>query len=245
MAALTTTPSQEPAEPPDIVVRPGAKRSVLTASALLYIIGTIGSNIGPAWVSKRPAVVLALSSRNRNLFASVPYFNNNWVLYGVIGFIRLLAAGVALFFLGRWFGRRAIAWTKAQVGELPAIYRWFQTGIDKAGWLMVVLMPGSNLVCLMAGYRRMRPTRFLTLLSVGIVIKLVVLWAGGKAFESQIRTALKAIEGYQWYIVGGLFLLTILQSVNKVRKGGPNVVQPLADEAKRIDGSVDVAADQS
>ena len=36
---------------------------------------------------------------------------------------RILLAGVTLFFLGRWYGTKAIEWTEGQMGELPAIYR--------------------------------------------------------------------------------------------------------------------------
>ncbi len=220
--------------PPDIEVGPLARRFVLILSIALYAVGTFGSNVGPAWVKDHPARVLALSSRNRNLFASVPFFDGNWLLYGAIGFVRVALAGVTLFFLGRWYGRKAIEWTEGQLGETPAIYRWFRTGIDRAGWLMVLLMPGSNFVCLMAGHRRMDPRRFLGLLGVGIVVKLVVLWAGGLAFEDQIRWALKAIEGYQWYIVIGLFAITFLQSANKVRKNLPEVI----DEIETADGII-------
>jgi len=86
---------------------------VLVVSGFLFVIGTIGSNIGPAWVDERPAVVLALSARNRNLFGSVPIIDP--LPYAVIGFLRVLAAAIALFFLGRWYGERAIRWTERQM----------------------------------------------------------------------------------------------------------------------------------
>jgi membrane protein DedA with SNARE-associated domain len=220
--------SPDPAPRPELeLVGPAAavRRAMLVAGVVLFALGTFGSNIGPAWIDERPELVLALSSRNRNLFGSVPFIDP--VPYAVIGFLRVLAAGVVLFFLGRWYGRRAIDWTEGQIGELPAIYRWFQTGIDKAGWLLVLVMPGSNLVCLMAGYRRMSPRRFIPLLVVGIVAKLAVLWAGGKIFEDQIRQFLDWIEQYQWWIVGGLFALSFLQSARRVRTSLPEIVEEI------------------
>lgn len=202
-----------------------ARRLVLTVTAVLFTAGTIGSNLGPAWVDERPALLLTLSSRNRNLFGSVPFIDP--VPYAVIGFLRILAAGVALYLVGRWYGHRAITWFEGQVGELPAIYRWFQTGMDRAGWLLVVLMPGSNLVCLMAGHRRMAPRQFFPLLAIGIALKLVVLWAGGKAFEDQIRTFLDWIEDYQWWIVGGLFAISFLQSFRRAKRDIPEVLSEI------------------
>jgi membrane protein DedA with SNARE-associated domain len=218
---------------PDLVVSPGKRRFVLVLSISLFVIGTIGSNVGPAWVDERPATVLALSARNRNLLGSVPFIDVT--PFALIGFGRLMLAGVALYFLGKWYGAKAIEWTEGQVGELPAIYGWFQRAVDRAGWLMLILMPASNLVCMMAGYRRMRTQVFLACISLGIVLKLIVLWIGGKQFEDQIRWFLDAINDYQWWIVAGLFGLTFLQSANKVRKSLPEMV----DEIETPDGVIE------
>lgn len=196
-----------------------ARSALLGTAAVLYITGTIGTNLGPALIDDHPAVVLLLSSRNRNLFLSVPYIDP--VPYAVIGFLRLLLVGVVLYMVGLWFGHRAVAWTERQVGEMPALYRWFERGMDRAGWAFVLLMPGSNLVCMMAGHRRMRARQFVSLLVIGLIGKLIMLWAGGKIFEDQIRDVLDWIEGYQWWIVGGLFAISFLQSARKMSKNPP------------------------
>jgi membrane protein DedA with SNARE-associated domain len=201
------------------------RRLVLIASGLLFTLGTIGSNLGPAWVDEHPAAVLALSSRNRNLFGSVPYIDV--VPYALIGFTRLFVAGMALFFLGRLYGERAIAWTESKAGELPAPYHWFARAMDRAGSLVVIVFCASNLVWMMAGHRRMAPIRFAALLAVGIVIRLSILWAGGQAFEDQIRSFLGWIEDYQWYVVGGLFAISFAQSARKVKRDIPEVVHEI------------------
>ena len=222
-AANSSTAPTSAAELP--VVSANARRLVLIASGLLFTLGTIGSNLGPAWVDEHPAAVLALSSRNRNLFASVPYIDI--VPYALIGFTRVFVAGMALFFLGRWYGERAIAWTEKQAGELPALYRWFARAMDRAGWLVVIVFCASNLVWLMAGHRRMNPSRYAALLAVGIVIRLCILWAGGQAFEEQIRSFLDWMEDYQWWVVGGLFALSFAQSARRARRDIPEVVQEI------------------
>jgi membrane protein DedA with SNARE-associated domain len=193
-----------------------AGRLMLAAAAVLYITGTLGSNLGPAWIDDHPAVVLSLSSRNRNLFASVPYIE--WPAYAVIGFTRLLLVAVVLYFVGQWYGHRALAWTENQLGELPKIYRWAERWVDRAGWALVVLMPGSNVVCMMAGHRRMPVRPFVGLLCLGLVLKLIVLWFGGKIFEDQIRWFLDAIEDYQWWIVGALFAISLAQSFRRAER---------------------------
>ena len=193
------------------------RKAVLTFTTLLFVIGTIGSNIGPALVDNHPSWVLALSSRNRNLFGSVPYIDV--VPYAAIGFVRILIAGIALYFVGRWYGQKALGWVEGNLGELPAIYRWTEKAVEKGGSIALVLMPGSNVVCLLLGHKQMSIRRFIPLLSIGIVIKLVVLRLGGDQFEDQIRSFLKGIEQYQWYVVAALFGLSFFQSM---RKGRPS-----------------------
>jgi membrane protein DedA with SNARE-associated domain len=201
------------------------RRLVLCAGLVLYVAGTIGSIIGLTTASEHPVGVLALSSRNRNLFAAVPFIDP--LPYAVVGFLRILAAAVVLYLIGRWYGAKGIGWVEGQVGELPATIRWIQRGIDRGGAPLLVLMPGSNIVCLMVGHRRMAPRVFLPLVAVGIVLKLTVLWVGGKLFEDQITTFLDFIERYQWWVMFGLFALTFFQSAGRVRKSVPEVIEEI------------------
>jgi membrane protein DedA with SNARE-associated domain len=205
------------------------RRGMLGVAALLYISGTLGSNLAFAWMQDRPELVLALSSRNRNLLASVPFVNP--VAYALIGFSRVTLVAVVLYLVGRWFGPRTLGWVEGQLGELPAIYRWAQSGMDRAGWLVVMLMPGSNLVCLLAGHRRMNVRRFATFIAIGTVLKLVVLWIGGRIFDTQIRAFFDFIDGYQWWLVVGAFAITFLQAGLRARKrtaGGSGLGEPPA-----------------
>ncbi len=189
--------------------RRGHGPTLLTITSLLFVFGTIGSNIGPALIDENPAWVLALSSRNRNLFAAVPYIGV--LSYAVIGFLRVLAAALALYWCGRWYGNKAIGWLESQVGEPPRIYVWMERAVDRMGRLAVVIFPGSNVVCLLVGHRGMPPRRFIFWVSIGIVIKLWALWVFGRIFEDQIRAFLDFVDQYQWWVVIGLFVLSTLQ----------------------------------
>jgi membrane protein DedA with SNARE-associated domain len=193
------------------------RKAVLTLTTMLFVIGTVGSNIGPALVDEKPRLILMLSSRNRNLFGSVPYID--LASYLTIGFVRILIAGVALYLVGRWYGTKALGWVEGNMGELPAIYKWTERAVDRAGPAILVLMPGSNIVCLLLGHRRMPPKKFVPLLMIGIAFKLAILWQGGRIFEEQIKSFLEWIEKYQWYVVVGLFAISFLQSA---RKGRPS-----------------------
>jgi len=193
------------------------RKAVLTLTTMLFVIGTVGSNIGPALVDEKPRLILMLSSRNRNLFGSVPYID--LASYLAIGFVRILIAGIALYLVGRWYGTKALGWVEGNMGELPAIYKWTERAVDRAGPAILVLMPGSNIVCLLLGHRRMPPKKFVPLLMIGIAFKLAILWQGGRIFEEQIKSFLEWIEKYQWYVVVGLFAISFLQSA---RKGRPS-----------------------
>ena len=190
---------------------------MLAVTSGLFVLGTIGSNIGPALVDERPELVLLLSSRNRNLFGSVPYIE--LLPYVVIGFFRVLAAAVALYFCGKFFGERAVRWLEGQAGEPPRIYVWLERAVDKMGVWSVLIFPGSNVVCLLVGHRGMKSRTFLIFVSIGIAIKLWVLRVFGRVFEDQIRTFLDFIDQYQWWLVIGLFALSLAQG--QFRRG-PN-----------------------
>jgi len=194
------------------------RKTVLAFTSLLFIFGTIGTNIGPALVDERPLLVLAMSSRNRNLFGSVPFTSP--VPYFIIGFLRILAAAVALYFVGRWYGDRTVRWVEDNVGEMPALYRWIEKAVNKAGWLMLFFMPGSNVVCVLVGHRQMRIPQFFAVIIPAICFRLIVMRIGGDIFEDQVRWFLKSIERYQWFIVIGLFAISAFQ-MNKRRPLAP------------------------
>ena len=195
-------------------------RKLLVAfTSCLFVIGTIGTNIGPALVDDRPLLVLFLSSRSRNLFGSVPFIDP--LPFFIVGFFRLLVAAIALFYVGRLFGERALRWTEAQVGEMPRIYRWTERATLRIGWLAAFLMPGSNIVCLLLGHLKLDPRKFIPAVALGIVFRLVVMWFGGKLFEDQIRAALDWLDAYQWWLVGGLFAITFFQASRRKSPGAP------------------------
>lgn len=195
------------------------RKFVVLCTTCLFAMGTIGSNIGPALVDDHPLLVILLSARNRNLFGSVPYIDA-WVFF-LVGFVRLLAAATALYFVGRWYGARALRWVESQIGEMPRIYHWTERVTVRHGWLAVLAMPGSNIVCLLVGHLRMTTARFFTFVITGISVRLIVLWFGGKAFEGQIKASLNWLDRYQWWVVGILFGVTFFQAARRQSPGAP------------------------
>lgn len=189
------------------------RKALVAFTSFLFVIGTIGSNIGPALVDENPMLILAMSARGRNLFGAIPYIDP--LPFFVIGFIRLLLAATALYFVGRLFGEKALSWTESQVGEMPRIYKWTEKVAVKSGWLAVLLMPGSNIVCLLVGHLKMPPRRFFPLIVSGIMLRMTIVWFGGKQVEDQIKTVVDFIGKYQWWVVGGLFAISLLKTTRR------------------------------
>ena len=196
------------------------RKGLVFITSILFAAGTIGSNIGPALVDEHPLTVITLSARIRNLLGSVPYIH--WFPFFTVGFLRLLAAALALFFVGRFYGDKALAWTESQVGEMPRIYRRVESFTRKRGWLAVLLLPGSNIVCLLVGHMKMQTRQFMVVIVPAIAIRLAWVWAGGLLMEDQIRSALDWIDKWQWWVVGGLFAVSMLQSARRRSPGAPD-----------------------
>jgi len=186
-----------------------------TCFGVLITATNVGSIMAPTLVKRSPELLLALSSRIRHLLFAVPA-GINPVAYSVIGFTRLALAATLCFALGHGYGARGMMWIERQLGaETPATFRWMQRAADRYGELLVVLMPGSNIVCALVGYRRMRTAVFAICLSIGIAIRLAWVWVAAKLFEDQLKTALDWIDRYQWWLVGAFFAVTFLQSWRK------------------------------
>jgi hypothetical protein len=208
---------------------------LIACFGVLVTATNVGSIMAPTLVTRSPELLLALSSRIRHLLFAVPA-GINPVAYSLIGFARLSVAGYLCFTLGHGYGARGMLWVERQLGDqTPATFRWMQRAVDRAGALLVVLMPGSNIVCALVGYRRMRTAAFAACLSIGIVFRLAWVWIAAKIFEDQLTTILDWIERYQWWLVGAFMAITFLQSWRKAS------TRPV-DAEDLLDGTEDAAA---
>ncbi len=195
---------------------------------MLVVLTNIGSISAPSLVKEQPGLVLALSSRIRHLLFAVPA-GIDPVAYAIIPVFRLGAAAALCFTLGFLYGDHGMRWLERQLGgDKPATLRWIEKGVDRAGWLMVFLMPASNVVCALVGYRKMSPRRFGVALVAGIAFRLVWIWAAAKRFEDELKDALDWIEKYQWYLVAGFMAITIVQSYRRAAS------QATADEVDEL-----------
>jgi hypothetical protein len=202
--------------------------TLLGTVAVLIVASNVGTILSATLVNDHPVVLIALSARIRHLLLAVaagidagPYF--------AVGFFRLLAPAVVFYLLGRWYGATGLRWLERQAGGMPASIRWVEQAFGKLKDPLVLLMPGSNLVCLLAGAAKLTPRRFGTLLTLGIIGRLIVIWFLGKALEEPLGVVLDFIQRYQWWIVAGFVLLTFAQSFRKASTMSP----PTRDGSER------------
>jgi membrane protein DedA with SNARE-associated domain len=199
--------------------RPGRRdtrlTSLLAAFAVLVACTQIGAIFFAPLIKRSPELLLALSSRMRHLLFAVPA-GINPVAYAAIGFVRLSAAAWLCYSIGRDYGDRGVAWLERQVqGDTPATFRWLQRAADRAGPLLLFLMPGSNIVCVLVGQRKMPRERFALWVSLGIAFRLIWLWIAARLFDSELKTVLTYIEKYQWWLVAAFFVISMLQGARK------------------------------
>jgi hypothetical protein len=205
-------PLEEPSRPT------GSRRhlaGLASAYGVLLVCGTIGTIFSSALINSHPAFLLVLNSRMRHLLFSVAA-GINPVAYAFIGFVRLSLAAWVCFGLGYSYGDRGIAWMERQLqGDTPATFRWLQRAADKAGSPLSFFFPGSNIACALVGQRKLPPRRFGVWLSCGIVFRLIWVWIAARLFDDLLKTILRWIDKYQWWLVIAFFALTVLQSLRK------------------------------
>lgn len=187
--------------------------SIVGTHHLLALLGTI---FFAALVNDAPAGLLVLSSRNRHLLLAVPA-GISAVAFFTIAFVRLTFPAVPYYVLGRRYGDTGLRWLEREAGGTPATIRWVERWFDRAAVPVVLLMPASNIVSVLAGHRRMRLRLFAGLIVAGVVGRLLFFWFLGRALREPLEWLLDVIQRYQWWIVAAFFVLSMAQSFRQVK----------------------------
>jgi hypothetical protein len=188
-----------------------ARRSI--PCGFFYILATAGGILGPSLVNHHPAVLLAMSSRNRHLLLTVAA-GLSPLAYFVIGFIRLLAPMPFFVLLGRDFGQRGFDWFERASQGQTGYLGWMQRAFHRARHVVIIVMPNVFTLPL-AGMVGMSLRRVMALASIGVVGRLVFFWWAGRRFQSQLSKVLDFIQKYQWWLVLGLMLFSFVQGLWK------------------------------
>lgn len=190
---------------------------LLVPISILFVIGFAANWIAPA-ITEYPGLLLALDSRLRHLVIAIgagigtaPFF--------AIAFTRLVIADPLFYLLGRWYGDAGLRWLERQSQGNLGWIGWVERHFPRWGLPFVAIMP-NQLVCLLAGSSQVRPRTFVVLNVGGTIARLAVVWWLGLQFKEPLERLVEWIQRYQWWLVGGLFLLAMVQSGRKAAKGG-------------------------
>ena len=190
----------------------------LVAFVGLVICSNVASAVWARWVTTNPEGLLMLSSRNRylalTLAAGVSLF-----AYVVIALVRIGAAFVVCHLIGRAYAGEVRGWFKKYLGFTDESIAVFDRGFEKAEWALIPFFVGSNIVAALSGVRQTPPVRLATLLAIGIVARLALMWWLARTFEDQLVDFLEWVARYQWWLVGVSVLFVVLVNVKNLRRG--------------------------
>ncbi|MGB8858553.1 MAG: hypothetical protein WCC60_04825 [Ilumatobacteraceae bacterium] len=203
------------------VPAPTPRAAVLWVVAFVALV--VCTNLAAAfWASllnDRPALLLALSSRNRYLVLTVPS-GISPVAWAAVAIARLGAAAIVCHFVGRAYGDRALRWFWRFLGMPEKQVAQFEAQVNKAEWLVVPFFVGSNIVWALTGAARTSWKRLAPMLAVGVAARLVLLWWLAHQFESELRSVIDFTNKYQLWIIGASIAVVVLANIRNFRKGG-------------------------
>src|SRR5215207_128689 len=216
-----------PTGPPAVPIERGRLALLLGIIAALLVASNVGTILSAGLAKDHPAALLALSARNRHLLLAVAA-GIGALPYAVISFVRLTIPALVFFVLGSGYGDRGLRWLERQAGGTPASLRFVERWFDKASLPIVFLMPGSNLVCLLAGARQMAARTYVIVLASGIVVRLGFFWFLGKALQDPLEVVLDWLNRYQWWIAGAFLAITLAQSFRRASAAAKELPKPEA-----------------
>jgi len=217
-----------PAGVPDEPIARARLGLLLGIIGVLLVMSNVGTILSASLAKDHPLTLLALSARNRHLLLAVAA-GVGAVPYVLVSFLRLVTPAIVFFLLGTWYGDRGLRWLERQAGGTPASIRWVERWFDRASLPIVFLMVGSNLVCLLAGARRMPARTYAIVLATGILVRLAFFWFLGKALQDPLEVVLDWLNRYQWWIAGAFLAITLAQSFRRASAAVKELPSPGAD----------------
>src|SRR6476646_6965789 len=210
---------------PDAPLRRARLAVLLSIIAALLVMANVGTILSANLAKDHPITLLALSARTRHLLLAVAA-GIGVIPYVVVSCLRLLAPAVVFFLLGWWYGDRGLRWLERQAGGAPASVRWVERWFDRASLPIVFLMVGSNLVCLLAGARRMPARTYAIVLAAGILARLAFFWFLGKALQDPLEVVIDWLNKYQWWFAGVFLAITLAQSFRRASAAAKELPPP-------------------
>ncbi len=185
----------------------------------LVVAANVGTIVSPSLQKSNPALLLGLSARNRHLLMAIGN-DVSPLAYVVVSTVRILAAALVCYGLGRSFGPRALHWFRRFMGLPKQSLDQMEKGFEKASWLLVPFFVGSNIVAMLAGQRPLPLRRYLSLVLVGIAARLALFWILADQLKGPLDAFVRFTTRFQWPLMAVLFGWVILSNAARFRRGG-------------------------
>ena len=189
---MSTTDSTDQATGVHGYVPPRPLRNLVVVIVVgALVTGWIGAAFAPSLVLRHPLLLAGLNANNRYLILvtnqlSAPSFY-------AVALARRVIPTTAFYFLGRWYGPRAVAWFKNRDPGSNEAATYVERIFDRAGWWVVVIAP-MTLTGLLAGAARFRPSRFVPVIVVSIAARIIVLRQLGEVFSGPVDSVVHWID---------------------------------------------------
>ena len=205
----------------DVEVTPAPRIPRYGPLAIAAFVGlVVCSNIASAtWAAldnEHPARLLMLSARNRFLVVTVPS-GISPATWSLLAFARLGASAVVCHLVGRAYGDRALRWFWKFMGMPQEQVAKFEQSFAKAEWVIVPFLVGSNIVWVLSGAARTTWKRLVPLFVIGVGARLALLWWLAKQFEEEVRSAMRWVDRYQFWVIGASVAIVVLVNVRNFR----------------------------
>lgn len=198
-----------------------AKRRIqllASVAGVSYLAAIAGTVMSASLVTSHPAILLALSSRNRHLLLTKGA-GIGVVAFVLIPLVRLAPVAFTYFLLARDYGEQGKSWMEREGGGLPGTVGWAEKVFDRIGPASLLLFAGSQLAWLLAGLRKVSTRTFLTFELLGILARIAFFWVLGERYKSQIETLL----GWIGQSTRPLTILLIVTVIYQMRRSSQRV----------------------
>jgi hypothetical protein len=216
--------------PPELSERmsPEARRLAARSLSLMGVLGAC-SMVGVAFslylVNHYPLLLVAMSPIGRHLVLAAPNVDP-FAFIAVAGGRRLLFY-LASYHLGSALGPPGLVWLEVRLARLARFVRWLERIFERWSHAVLVLTPGPTVSCL-AGIANMPLRVYLPLVSLGLVLRMVLVIVMAAWLREPIEALLELIDAY-W--VPGTIITVLGVLVYRWRGGG----SPLGWPARRED----------
>ncbi|CAN5408370.1 hypothetical protein BH10ACT2_BH10ACT2_15970 [soil metagenome] len=186
------------------------------AFVALVVCSNVAAATWAALDNEHPARLLLLSARNRFLVVTVPSGISPFT-WSLLAFIRLGASAVVCHLVGRAYGDRALRWFWKFMGMPQEQVAKFEKAFANAEWVLVPFFVGSNIVWVLSGAAKTTWKRLVPLFAVGLAARLALLWWLSKQFEDEVRSAMRWVDRYQWWVIGISIAIVVMVNVRNLR----------------------------